>query len=270
MEHFICVTCGTQHAASESPPARCEICSDERQYVNPRGQQWTTHKALRRSHRNTVRVEGDGLIGIGMEPEFGIRQRALLVRAPGGNVLWDCISLLDEAMLELLRGIGGVRAIAISHPHYYTSAVDWARAFDATVLLHAADRRWVMRPDPRIEFWEGETKELGDGLTLVRCGGHFPGAAALHVAQGKGVLLTGDTLNVMPDLRHVSFMYSFPNLVPLGADEVRHVVHALEPYAFDGLYAAWWGMAIRADAKEAVRRSAARYVDHVEGRARAT
>jgi hypothetical protein len=267
VDHFICTTCGTQHAASADPPARCEICTDERQYVNPAGQQWATLDTLRKTHRNTVRTEGEGLVGIGMEPEFGIRQRAILVRAASGNVLWDCISLLDPAMVEMLRAMGGVRAIAISHPHYYTSMVEWAHALDAPVLLHEDDRRWVMRPDPSIEFWSGETKELGDGLTLVRCGGHFPGASVLHVARGDGTLLTGDTLNVMQDLRHVSFMYSFPNLVPLSPAQVRHIVAAVEPYAFDSLYAAWWGMAIRGSAKEAVRRSAERYVAHIEGSA---
>jgi hypothetical protein len=265
MENWICTTCGTQHAASAEPPARCEICTDERQYVNPQGQQWTTLGRLRASHRSSVRVEGPGLVGIGMEPAFGIEQRAILVRAPGGNVLWDCVSLLDEAMVEMLRGIGGVRAIAISHPHYYTSMVEWAHALECPVLLHADDRAWVMRPDPSIEFWEGETKALGNGLTLVRCGGHFPGACALHVARGDGALLTGDTLNVRPDFRHVSFMWSFPNLVPLSAGEVRRIAAALEPYAYDAVHAAWWGMAIRTGAKEAVRRSVERYIAHVEG-----
>jgi glyoxylase-like metal-dependent hydrolase (beta-lactamase superfamily II) len=202
-----------------------------------------------------------------MEPAFGIEQRAILVRAPGGNVLWDCISLLDPAVVDLVRGIGGVRAIAISHPHYYTSMVEWAHAFDCSIYLHVDDRAWVMRPDPAIEYWEGETKELGGGLTLVRCGGHFPGATVLHVMHGDGALLTGDTLNVRPDFRHVSFMYSFPNLVPLSAPEVRRIAGAVEPYAFDAVYAAWWGMVIRPGGKEAVRRSAERYIAHVEGRA---
>jgi glyoxylase-like metal-dependent hydrolase (beta-lactamase superfamily II) len=236
--------------------------------VNPQGQSWTTLARLRRTHRNTVRMEGEGLLGMGMEPAFGIDQRAILVRAPGGNVLWDCISLLDQAVVDLVRGIGGVCAIAISHPHYYTSMVEWAHAFGCPVLLHADDRAWVMRPDPSIEFWEGETKELGGGMTLVRCGGHFPGACVLHVAGGGGALLSGDTLNVRPDFRHVSFMYSFPNLVPLSAPEVRRIVDALEPYAFDSIHAAWWGMAIRPGAKEAVRRSAERYIAHIEGRGR--
>ena len=118
------------------------------------------------SHRNTIRQEEPGLIGIGMEPSFAIGQRALLVRHPDGNFLWDCIPLLDEAVIELVKGIGGISAIAISHPHFYTSMVEWSHAFDAPIYLHAADKQWVMRPDPAIEFWDGETKPLKNGLTL--------------------------------------------------------------------------------------------------------
>jgi glyoxylase-like metal-dependent hydrolase (beta-lactamase superfamily II) len=121
-----------------------------------------------------------------------------------------------------------------------------------------------MRPDPAIEFWEGETKELGDGMTLVRCGGHFPGASVLHVARGDGVLLSGDTLNVRPD-GSVSFMWSFPNLVPLSAAEVRRIAAALEPLAYDAVYAAWWTTVIPSGAKDTVRRSVERYIAHVEG-----
>jgi hypothetical protein len=42
MSHYICTTCGTQHAESEAPPGRCVICEDERQYVGWQGQLWTT------------------------------------------------------------------------------------------------------------------------------------------------------------------------------------------------------------------------------------
>src|SRR5690606_11658126 len=136
-------------------------------------------------------------------------------------VLWDCIPLLDPALVEMVKGLGGVTAVAISHPHYYTSVVDWSRAFGGVpVYLHAADRRWVMRPDPAISFWDGDTKSLGDGLTLVRCGGHFDGGTVLHWqggANGQGALLTGDIIQVVADRKHVSFMYSYPNYIPLSA-----------------------------------------------------
>ena len=268
MEHFICTTCGTQHAESAEPPAACAICGDARQYVNPAGQGWTTLDKLRRSHRNAVATEDAGLIGIGVAPDFAIGQRALLVRSPGGNVLWDCVALLDDGLAEMIRALGGIRAIAISHPHYYTTMVEWARAFDAPVYLHAADREWVMRPDPSLVHWEGDAREIGGGMTLLRLGGHFAGGTVLHWAggaEGRGAILSGDILQVSPDRRHVSFMYSYPNHLPLPAATVRRMAAAVEPFAFERVFGAWWGLAVRADAKEAVRRSAERYVDLVEG-----
>src|SRR5438445_802464 len=155
-------TCG-------APPPRCDICEDERQYVGWSGQTWTTLDDLRRDHHNEIR-DDLGLTGIGTKPAFAIGQRALLVRSPQGNVLWDCITVIDEATVEAARKLGGVRAIAISHPHYYSSMVEWSRAFDAPVYLNEADRRWVMRPDPGIEHWTGETKSPSAGMTRLRAG----------------------------------------------------------------------------------------------------
>lgn len=198
---FICTACGTQYLPSDTPPPACRICDDERQYIPPSGQGWTTLERLQQSHFPTLRHDA-AILGIGMAPHFGIGQRALLVRTPRGNVLWDCISLVSEALVELLNGIGGVQAVAISHPHYYTTMVDWSRAFgDLPIHLHAADREWVMRPDPCLTFWDGDTTELLPGLTLIRAGGHYPGSTVLHWAgagpAGKGALLTGDTLQVV-------------------------------------------------------------------------
>jgi hypothetical protein len=266
MECHICTQCGTQFAETDGPPDSCPICVDERQYVNPRGQQWTTHARIRRSHRNTIRAEGPGVMGIGMEPQVGIGQRALLVRGAEGNVLWDCLPLLDDALAEMIRGIGGLRAIAISHPHFHTSMVDWAHAFGCPVYVHAGNREWVMRPDPVVEFWEGDTLELGGGITLVRCGGHFPGSAILHHGRGGGEIFGGDTLFVNPDRRTVGMMYSFPNHVPLSPAMVRRVAGAVDPFAFQRIYGAWWGSMIEHDAKDAVRRSAERYLAAMEGR----
>src|ERR1041385_4481408 len=102
MPNFICVTCGTQFAESDQPPDRCPICEDERQYINPKGQTWTTLEELRKTHHNEIKPEG-GLTGIGTEPRFGIGQRALLVQSPGGNIFWDCISLLDPATQQAVQ-----------------------------------------------------------------------------------------------------------------------------------------------------------------------
>jgi len=266
MANFICTTCGTQFAASDQPPATCKICMDERQYVGWQGQRWTTLEDLRQTHRTRVRLEELGLGGIGMEPSFAIGQRALLVTHPEGNVLWDCIPRIDDDLVEMIRDIGGISSIAISHPHYYSSMVEWAQIFDCPIYLHAADRGWVMRPDAAIEFWDGEMKQIGHGLTLIRCGGHFDGGTVLHWsegADGKGAILSGDILQVVPDRRWVSFMYSYPNLIPLPASTVRRVVAAVEPFEFDRIYGAWWNKVVARDAKAAVRRSADRYINAI-------
>jgi hypothetical protein len=263
MTPYICATCGTQFAATDTPPEHCPICEDERQYIGWEGQRWTTLDDLRRDYHNVIREEDRGLTGIGTHPSFAIGQRALLVREPGGNVLWDCISLLDEPTEAAVRALGGISAIAISHPHYYSSMVEWAHAFDAPVYLHAADRQWVMRPDPSLVFWDGESRELGTGLTLIRCGGHFAGGTVLHWAggaDGRGALLSGDILQVVQDRRWLSFMYSYPNLIPLPATAVRRIVEAVAPYPFEKLYGAWWGRVVTSEASAAARRSAERYI----------
>lgn len=267
MPRYICSTCGTQFADAPQPPPRCPICEDERQFVGWEGQAWTTLDALRAGHRVAWKREAPGLEGIGIEPPFAIGQRALLVRAEN-NVLWDCIPLIDEAVVDAIRGLGGIAAIAISHPHYYGAMIEWSHAFEGVpVYLHADDRRWIMRPDPVVRLWEGETKALGPGLTLVRCGGHFDGATVLHWAGGGGgggALLTGDVVQVAQDRRSVSFMYSYPNYIPLGAPAVRRIVTALEPYRYEQIFGAWWGRNIVAGAQDAVPRSAARYLAQIQ------
>lgn len=259
----ICVTCGVQHGPGAAPPDRCAVCEDGRQYVGWAGQRWTTLEALRRNHSNRVEEVEPGLTGIGTEPSFAIGQRALLVRTPEGNVLWDCITLLDEATAAAVRSRGGIAAIAISHPHYYSSMVEWSRAFDAPVHLHEADRRWVLRPDPGIRFFSGDELALPGGLTVLRLGGHFPGATVLHWpagAGGRGALLAGDALQVVQDRRYVSFMYSYPNLVPLPGHIVARMAHRVEGLRFDRIYGAWWERVVERDGQAAVRRSAERYL----------
>jgi hypothetical protein len=268
MPAFICNTCGTQFAPSETAPLRCPICDEERQFVPPSGQTWTTHAALARRFSNTFRQEEPGLLGIGTVPAFAIGQRALLLKTDKGNVLWDCISLLDAATADIVEGLGGLCGVAISHPHYYGSMVEWAHAFHAPIHLHAGDRQWVMRPDPAIEFWDGDTLALAAGVTLIRCGGHFAGGTVLHWAQGgesRGTLLTGDIVQVIPDRKFVTFMRSYPNMIPLSAPAVERIGRLLEPYQYDVIHGAWFERTIASGAKDVVQRSIARYVAAVRG-----
>jgi hypothetical protein len=266
-EHHVCATCGTQFAARDAPPERCPICEDERQWVPEDGQRWTTLAELRATHRNRIAAEEE-LVGIGTEPTFAIGQRALLVPHGDRNVLWDCVTLLDDATAEEVERRGGLDAIAISHPHYYSAMVEWAHRFDCPVLLHADDARWIMRPDPAIELWEGERRDLGGGLVLLRLGGHFPGGTVLHWADGAGgagALLAGDIVQVIPDRRHVAFMYSYPNHIPLPLAAVERIGAALEPVPFEQIYGAWWDAVVRRDGKAVVRRSVERYARVLRG-----
>lgn len=268
MTHYICVTCGMQFAETVEPPEHCPICTDERQYVGHEGQQWTTLSDLQADHHNRIEQQEAHLYGIGTDPKFAIGQRALLIQSDQGNVLWDCISLVDDETVKKVNALGGVGAIAISHPHYYGCAVEWAKAFDVKVYLHAADRRWMMRPDPSIEFWQGEMLPLNDEITLIKAGGHFDGGTVCHWASGSdgaGDLLTGDVIQVVADRRWVSFMYSYPNYIPLSADKVRGIVAAVEPYSFDRIYGAWWPAIVSSGAKTSVRRSSERYIKAIEG-----
>src|ERR1700733_2426058 len=201
----ICVTCGVQYSGDRPD---CPICLDERQWVGWDGQEWTSLARLRaEGHRGRIQDEGPAVTGIGAAPPTSIGQRALLVRTPAGNVLWDMITYLDDEMLAQVAELGGVDAIALSHPHFYGSMIEWAHAFDAPVYIHEADREWVARPDDSVVFWSGESHSIGDGLTLVNAGVHFAGGQVLHWRdgeEGRGALLSGDILTVVQDRRYVS------------------------------------------------------------------
>src|SRR5437764_123579 len=161
------------------------------------------------------------------------------------------------------RGRGWVSAIAVSHPDFYGAMAEWGEAFGgAPIYTPEADREWVQRADPTIVTWRG-TRELAPGVTLVQCGGHFDGSAVLHWAagaSGRGTLLVGDTITVVPDVRFVSFMRSYPNLIPLPADEIRRIVNRVRPYRFDRIYGGWWDRVVRSGGIAAVDRSAERYL----------
>lgn len=269
MTIFLCTACGTSYPDAPEPPQRCPICEDERQYVPASGQSWTTRAALAGPHRNAWASHEPGLLSVQTVPAFAINQRAFLLQTEAGNVLWDCIVLLDPATEVLIRALGGLSAIAVSHPHYYTTVQDWADAFAAPIHLHAADRAWVMRPHGAIHFWEGETFRIAPGAALHRIGGHFPGGTVLHWAggaDGQGALLAGDTVQVTPGARRVSFMWSYPNSMPLPAAEIRRIAARLAGLRFARIYGAFLGQDMLAGAGALVARSAARYVELLDGK----
>ena len=267
MPSFICTACGTQFADSKNPPAHCVICDEERQYVPERGQSWTTLEALAQSHPNITRDYEPGVIGIGSQPGFAIGQRALLLRTSGGNVLWDCVAPLDAATIAKIKNLGGIQAIAISHPHFYTTMGEWSRAFgDAPIHLHAADKDWIVNHTSAVKLWDGETFKLWDGVTLIRCGGHFEGGTVLHWqggAGGRDVVCPGDILTVTTDRKWLSFMRSYPNFIPLSAQSVARIDAAMAPFPFDTLYGHYFDRVIARDAKAVLQKSVARYIGAV-------
>ncbi|MEP7030007.1 MAG: MBL fold metallo-hydrolase [Pseudolabrys sp.] len=268
MPAFICTACGTQFPQSENPPAQCVICEEERQYVPEGGQSWTTLEALAQSHKNKFRDYEKGVTGIGTG--FAIGQRALLVQTSGGNVLWDCVATLDGATIDKIKSLGGIKAIAISHPHFYTTMGEWSSAFgNAPIYLNAADQAWIVNPNPALKMWNGSTCKLWDGVTLVRCGGHFPGGTVMHWAGGaggRGVVCCGDILSVTADRKWLSFMRSYPNFIPLPVQTVEQIGAALADFSFDTIYGHYFDRVIAPGAKAVLKKSVERYVDAIEGK----
>jgi hypothetical protein len=224
---------------------------------------------LEEGRQNVLREEEADLYSLETQPPIAIGQRALIARTPHGNVMWDCVSLVDDAGLTALRQIGGLAAIAISHPHFYAAMCTWSAAFgDCPIYIHAADRQWVTYPAPAVTFWEGVSREILPGVSLVNTGGHFEGATVLHWsagADGRGILLSGDTATVVMDRRYVSFMYSYPNLIPLGEAAINRIVETLHPYKFDRIYGGWNGRVVTIDGADAIERSAERYLRFIRG-----
>ena len=267
MPAYICTACGTEHPNAEAHPNSCRICEEERQYVPVTGQKWTTLDALSVTHRNSFHQYEPGLTGIGTEPKFAIGQRALLLQTEHGNILWDCIAFIDEATVNLINGLGGLKAIAISHPHFYTTMGHWSRRFgDVPIYLHHDDKDWVTQPNDNIEFWQNETHELLPGVTLIRCGGHFTGASVLHWsagAEGKGVVCSGDTLTVNMDRKSLSFMRSYPNFIPLDTETVRRIESALGKFEFDRIYGHYFDRIVKPNAKSVLNMSIERYISAI-------
>ena len=262
---YICTACGTQYDDSFSPRPDCPVCEDPRQFVPSPGQARTTLEELRETHSNEIRELEEGrLWGIGTVPRFAIGQRALLLRTAAGNLLWDCVSLIDEQTVASVQRLGGIDAIAVSHPHFHAAMVEWSREFGgAPIYLHESDREWVRRRHDAFVFWSGDTHELAPGLTFVRTGGHFPGFQCLvwsEGAEGRGALLSGDQPHVCPDRRHLAFMYSYPNHIPLGPSAVRHTRDVLAGFRFDRIYGAWWDRVISSGAQAVLAHSVDRHL----------
>ena len=268
MTNFICETCGTQHADTDHPPGHCAVCDDERQYVGWTGQRWTSHDDLADTHVQRIEAE-ESLTAFGLTPGFAIDQRAVLLKTDAGNILWECVPLVTDEAVGVIEAQGGLDRIIISHPHFYSSMGEWSDAFGGVpIVLHEADRQWVQRPHPSITYWSGDDHKISDSVTLVRAGGHFAGSTVLHWADGPragGALFSGDALQVVRDRRHVSFMYSYPNIIPMRTSDVIAMRSRLADYAFEDVFGYTWGLNIIGDGRAAVDASFDRYLAAVTG-----
>ncbi len=264
MGRYICVTCGTEYPDSARPLEACRTCLDPRQFVNWSGQAWTGRTELAAGHKNRFGTEEFGVEWVVTEPQFAIGQRAFLIQTPSGNVLWDCLSLIDQATVNWIKRRGGAMAMAISHPHFYSAMASWSEALGGIpVYLHANDREHVVQAPAHVEYWQGDRFTLLPGVTLLRTGGHFEGSAVLHFsagAGGKGALFPGDSIRVAMDRRWVCFMRSYVNFVPLGAKAINGILAAIEGFPFDRLYGYWPGFNVIGEADTCVRRSAERHL----------
>lgn len=265
MSFVICATCAVEHT---EPIDVCAICADERQWVPADGQVWTSLAEMRDAGYRTELVEWEPhLWALKSLPGAGIGQQSKLVRTDEGSVLFDPIGFLDEAAVRGILELGPVVAIVASHPHMYGVQVEWSRALQgAPVLVAEQDQQWVARPDPAIQLWSGE-REILPGVTLTQPGGHFPGSAVIHWAsgaEGKGVLLSSDTIFANPDRASVSFMRSYPNRLPLSGAVAERIASHVEHFEFDRLYGNFDNV-IPSDARRIVRRSADRHAAWVRG-----
>jgi len=271
MPAWICATCGNHYPEADRPPGSCAICSDERQWVPASGQRWTTLTELSTvGHVSDVREVEPGLTGIGADPPVAIGQRALLVQTAEGNLLWDPSGFIDDGAIEAVRDLGGLHAISASHPHFYGAMTQWSLAFGAEILLPATDSHWLARSEAPVRTWSDALQVL-PGVTLIQCGGHFPGSVVVHWAggaDGAGALFTGDTIFVTPGEDRLTFVWSAPNRIPLPEAAVRRIVDSVRSYDFDRIYGGWWQPILRSGARAALEASADRYVQFLRGEAK--
>lgn len=262
---ILCATCGVEHV---EPSGTCAICADERQWVPGTGQIWTSLRELREAGHRVVfeQLEPD-LYGLKVDTSVAIGQQAHLVCTPSGCVLWDVPPFIDRPAVDRIREHGPVLAIVASHPHMFGVQSAWSHALEqAPILVCEPLLEWVQRPDAAITPWRGR-HELSPGLVLHELGGHFIGSSVLHWAagaDGRGVLLSSDTIHGNPDGQTVTFMRSYPNRIPLSATVTRRLAAAVAELEFERIYDNF-GRGPKRDAAAAVQRSAERFAGWVSG-----
>ncbi|KLT42614.1 hypothetical protein CC85DRAFT_307982 [Cutaneotrichosporon oleaginosum] len=270
----VCATCGTQF--SSTPDGICPCCEDERQWYPVTGQEWTSLAELAQSRKHSLKVdtEDERIAFIECEPPFAINQTPILINTHGGHYIWDCQAPFTPALAGYLSSLQpALKAIAISHPHFYSTSLVWARALNVPLYICETDKEWFVRRGDiqhtdEVRFWTGR-ETLGPGVTLVQCGGHFPGSSILHWDRGAepgggpktGLILVADTMMVRMDRRGFTFMWSYPNMIPLRPADAVGVVAAIDDLEYGAASSTWPNRMIRRDAKVYAHRSIERYLD---------
>ncbi|KAF4988986.1 hypothetical protein FGRMN_9422 [Fusarium graminum] len=260
---LVCDACGTQYpTGNRSQLKNCFICDDPRQSVPPSGQSFSLLGDLKKTHRNEWTAWGSDpdITFISTTPKFAIGQRAILIKTPTGNILWDCISLLDDETIQRINDVGGLEAIVISHPHFYSTHVQWARAFGCPVYLSSEDKTWTaLSSTHQVFLTEPSTPIQNTGATAIKLGGHFPGSLVLHY---KSRLLIADTLMTTASgvgsyvdaagvqqsrpagANSFAFLWSIPNFIPLGVEDMLRMWRVLRHVEFTATHGGFAGMDI--------------------------
>jgi len=74
----VCEKCGAQYATN--PPSLCTVCSDVRGSLGRDGQNYVTIDELHERHKNVLLEEEPNILSLGVEPLFGVGQRALFIQ----------------------------------------------------------------------------------------------------------------------------------------------------------------------------------------------
>jgi len=256
---MICETCGVKRTRDVEITV-CPICADERQYIPVGDQKWTSLEDVS-VKRNFLVIERQAdLFEIRVTPEFGIGQRMFFVKTKQGGYLWDCVPLVDQDIANFFRAHGGVRGMAISHPHFYSSMKNWAELLSIPVYTHKNDAVWLGEQFDTLVKWSGRELELADDIKVFCAGGHFEGSCVMHVASAQApYLLSSDTIAPNVDRKTVSFMRSFPNRVPLGLAKLDGIQTAMNGLSFEKIFGAFPGAEVLSDGREAFDFSMARY-----------
>jgi glyoxylase-like metal-dependent hydrolase (beta-lactamase superfamily II) len=259
-EQKICQACGTQFPENSTVEI-CTICAEERQYVPEEGQSWMTHIQLSATHKNKITQLNDNLFEIVIEPRFAIGQRAFLVLSKSGNILWDCVTLLDTETAHFIKSKGGLKAIAFSHPHYYSNMNEWAKTFNCPIYIHKKDEMYIVDKGKNVTLWEGDMMNLIEDMSIHNIGGHFEGSSVLLIPSmsKEGIILCGDTMYLSPSMKHFAFMYSYPNRIPLPISEIKRIEQRLNALRFDSIYGFYGYQNVIENAKSILKTSFGRY-----------